>query len=134
MPCREAVLFCPGKANPEKNAHNQCGINGENHIEKNRENTPLHTRRYIPSEIRERVFERADWRCEYRSPAGVRCSCRAGLQIEHTLPFAVYQTNDERYLRAFCPNHNRFAAEKFYGREFIEEKVRDRRRKAAAGV
>jgi hypothetical protein len=46
----------------------------------------------------------------------------------------VYRRNDEQVLRAFCPAHNRFAAEEFYGREFIEEKVADRRRKAAAGA
>jgi hypothetical protein len=47
----------------------------------------------------------------------------------------VYRTNDERYLKAYCPAHNRFAAETFYGREFIEKKVRERQqRQAAAGV
>ena len=83
--------------------------------------------RYVPSEVRERVFERAGYRCEYQSGEGVRCSCRTGLQIEHTLPFAVYHTNDEKHLLAFCPAHNHFAAETYYGRKNISQKVKARK-------
>ena len=83
--------------------------------------------RYIASEVRERVLERAGYQCEYRGRDGTRCSCRTGLEIEHELPFAVYRSHDERYLRAFCRAHNRLAAEKFYGREFIERRIEERR-------
>jgi hypothetical protein len=84
--------------------------------------------RYVPSEVRERVLERAGYQCQYRGPDGVRCSCRIGLEVEHTKPFAVWRTHDEGCLEAFCPAHNRFAAEKFYGREFIRQKIEARRR------
>ena len=43
--------------------------------------------------------------------------------MEHTRPFAVYRTHEEKYLRAFCPAHNRCAARRFYGPEFIERKI-----------
>jgi hypothetical protein len=43
-------------------------------------------------------------------------------------PFAVYHTHDERYLRVFCPAHNLFAATRFYGREFIQQKIHAGRR------
>ena len=79
--------------------------------------------RYIPSEVRERVLERAGYRCQYRSPDGARCSSRTGLEVEHTKPFAVWRTHDERYLQAFCPAHNEFAAEEFYGRKCIRQKI-----------
>jgi len=79
--------------------------------------------RHIPSEVIERVLERAGYRCQYRGTDGARCSSRTRLQVEHTKPFAVWRTHDERYLQAFCPAHNRFAAEKFFGREFIRQKI-----------
>jgi len=88
--------------------------------------------RHIPSEVRERVLEKAGYQCEYASPDGSRCSSRTGLQVEHTRPFAVYRSHDERYLRAFCPAHNLQAARKFYGQEFIQGKIEDARRERAA--
>jgi hypothetical protein len=45
------------------------------------------------------------------------------LQVEHTLPFAIYRTHDEKHLRAYCPAHNRHAAKEFYGAEFIQRKI-----------
>ena len=79
--------------------------------------------RQVSAEVRERVLEKARHSCEYRGPDGARCRSRTGLQIEHTRPFSVYRTHDERYLRAFCPAHNLYAAEKFFGRHFIREKI-----------
>jgi hypothetical protein len=79
--------------------------------------------RHVPAAVRERVLERAGYRCEFRGPDGTRCSSRTGLQVEHTLPFAVYRTHEEKHLRAFCPAHNLLAARVFYGREFIQEKI-----------
>ena len=84
--------------------------------------------RHIPSEVRERVLEKAGYQCQYRGPDGARCISRTGLQVEHTMPLAVWRTHDERYLKAFCPAHNRFAAEKFFGREFIRQKIEAGRR------
>ena len=48
--------------------------------------------RYIPSEVRERVFERAGHQCHYRSADGTRCSARTRLEIEHVRPFAIYRS------------------------------------------
>lgn len=69
------------------------------------------------------MHERAGYQCEYRGPDGTRCRARAGLEIEHTLPFAIHRTHDEKYLRLYCGPHNRLAAEKVFGKEFIEEKI-----------
>jgi hypothetical protein len=38
--------------------------------------------------------------------------------IEHLLPFALYRSHDEKYLRLFRRPHNRLAAEKVYGAAF----------------
>ena len=84
--------------------------------------------RHVPGEVEERIFEKAGYQCEYRGPDGARCDCRTGLEIEHTKPFAVWKTHDEAVLAVLCPAHNRLAAEKFYGREFIQQKIEARRR------
>jgi hypothetical protein len=52
--------------------------------------------------------------------------------VEHTLPFAIYKTHDEEYLRAYCPAHNLHAAKEYFGREFIERKIEAARREQAA--
>ncbi len=83
--------------------------------------------RYIPSEVRERVFERAGHQCQYTSADGTRCSARTRLEIEHVRPFAIYRSHEERYLRALCKRHNRFEAERVYGTEFIQNKIDEKR-------
>ena len=127
LPCprptyREAISFCLGKPGAENSERKKA--------EKQAKPTPS---RYIPSEVRERVLERAGYQCEYRGPDGVRCSCRTGLQIEHTKPFAVWRSHDERFLKAFCPAHNRYAAKKFYGPELIQTKIEARRNGVGVG-
>ena len=97
-----------------------------------RESGSAAPRRPVPSEVRERVLERAGYQCEYCGPDGLRCSSRTGLEIEHTKPFAVYRSHDERFLRAFCPAHNLHAARKFYGRDLIRRKIEAARRERTA--
>ena len=90
---------------------------------------PRANSRYIPSEVRERVQERAGHQCEYRAPDGTRCRSRTGLEIEHQRPFALHRSHDERYLRLYCRAHNRLSAERAFGVAFIEEKIDASRRK-----
>ncbi len=45
----------------------------------------LHLSRYIPSSVRERLFERADYQCEFRGPGGVRCTARTRLEVDHPI-------------------------------------------------
>ena len=66
--------------------------------------------RYIPSEVRERVHERAAHQCEFRSQDGTRCRSRTGLEIEHKLPFALHRSHD------------------VFGAAFIQEKIDASRR------
>jgi hypothetical protein len=85
--------------------------------------------RYIPSAVRERVHERASYRCEFRGPDGTRCRSRTGLEVEHVLPFALYRSHDEKYLKLFCRQHNRLSAEMVFGAAFIQEKIDASRRR-----
>jgi hypothetical protein len=87
--------------------------------------------RYIPSEIRERVYRRAGYQCEFRGIGGTRCSSRTGLEIDHQRPFALYHSHDERYLRVACGRHNRFEAERVYGADYIRVKIDEKKRRNA---
>jgi hypothetical protein len=102
---------------------------GDNSRQESRARKILTKSRYIPSHVRERVHERAGYRCEYRAQDGTRCRSRAGLQIEHVRPFALYRSHDERYLHLFCRPHNRLSAEKVFGAAFIQKKIDASRRK-----
>ena len=84
------------------------------------------TSRDVASAARGRVLARAGYQCEYRARDGTRCTSRTGLQIEHTRPFAIHHDHDELYLRAYCPAHNRLAAERVYGAAFIRQKIDER--------
>ena len=88
--------------------------------------------RYIPSEVRERVQERAGHQCEFRALDGTRCRSRTGLEIEHQLPFALHRSHDERFLRLHCSPHNLLSAERVFGVAFIQEKIDASRRKRSA--
>ena len=85
--------------------------------------------RYIPSEVRERVYQRAGFHCTFRGFDGTRCSSRTGLEIEHQRPFAIYQSHDERFLRVLCRRHNEFEAERVYGADFIRGKIDEKKRR-----
>ena len=81
------------------------------------------TSRNVASDVRGRVLATAGYQCEYRARDATRCTSRTGLQVEHTRPFAIHHSHDEQYLRAYCPAHNRLAAERVFGRAFIHRKI-----------
>jgi hypothetical protein len=109
----------PKKARPDEVAAEGGAPSGSDHKAKSR---------YIPSEVRERVYARASFQCEFQAPDGTRCSSRTGLEIDHERPFAIYRSHDERHLRLLCRRHNRFQAERVYGAEFIRTKIEERKR------
>ena len=79
--------------------------------------------RYIPSEVRERVHERAGYQCEFRGRDVTRCRQRTGLEIEHLRAFARDGSHNERNLRLHCGPHNRLTAERTFGAGFIQAKI-----------
>jgi hypothetical protein len=42
-------------------------------------------------------------------------------------PFAIFRDHDERFLEALCPRHNRYRAERVYGKDLIRRKIEERR-------
>ncbi|MCB9882578.1 MAG: HNH endonuclease [Planctomycetes bacterium] len=85
--------------------------------------------RYVSSELRELVFERANYRCEFVTGGGVRCDERTGLQIDHIVPHGLQGPTVLANLRCFCGVHNRWVAEQVYGEEFMRAKIEEARRK-----
>jgi len=71
--------------------------------------------RHIPRSVRDEVWARDGGRCAYVSPAGVRCTSRWNLEIDHVVPFARGGGNDAGNLRLLCAKHNRVEAERVYG-------------------
>ncbi len=86
--------------------------------------------RYVPSAVVERVLARANHQCEYQGPDGTRCEQRTGLQIDHRQPFSRGGGHAEANLRALCGAHNRWCAERAFGRGFVEKKIQERQGKS----
>ena len=87
--------------------------------------------RYTPSSVRERRLEHADYQCEFRGPNGVRCTARTRLEVDHIKPVGKGGTCDEENLRVLCRGHNRLAAEREFGEEFMRAKIEGQKRRAA---
>ncbi|MCB9891470.1 MAG: HNH endonuclease [Planctomycetes bacterium] len=85
--------------------------------------------RYVSSELRELVFERANYRCEFVTGGGVRCDERTGLQVDHIVPHALHGPTVLANLRCFCVVHNRWVAEQVFGEEFMRAKIEEARQK-----
>ena len=79
--------------------------------------------RYIPSPVRERVLERAGYQCEWTGTGGVRCSARAGLEIDHIRSYAKGGGRNEANLRVLCQAHNLFSAGREFGEAFMRGKI-----------
>ena len=90
--------------------------------------------RYISPCDKEAVLEQASYQCEYRSPEGVRCSCRTGLEIDHVKPWGKLGSNDPANLRVLCKAHNLYLAEREYGREFVEARIEAKRLQSQASA
>ena len=79
-------------------------------------------RPHLPSELRELVLERADYRCEFKA-GNARCRERTSLQIDHVIPDALGGPTSLENLRCLCSAHNLWAAEVAFGRAFIRTKI-----------
>ncbi len=79
--------------------------------------------RYVPSSVRERLLERAGYQCEYTGPAGVRCTARTRLEVDHIRPHQKGGSGGEENLRVFCRGHNLLAADREFGEDFMRGKI-----------
>src|SRR5216684_2774807 len=58
--------------------------------------------------------------CTFVDERGRRCPATGNLEFEHVDGFALTHLHDEDRIRLMCRSHNQHAAEKTYGRAFME--------------
>jgi 5-methylcytosine-specific restriction endonuclease McrA len=84
--------------------------------------------RHIPAREKEKVWIRDRGRCTYVGPDGRRCNSTHNLQFDHhPKPFARGGPSEASNLRLLCAKHNRYTAEKIFGK-------RDYNKQPAAGT
>ncbi len=89
--------------------------------------------RSIPARVRREVWQRDQGRCTFVSDRGRRCEAVRFLEFDHVTPVARGGESNLAGLRLRCRAHNQHAAERVFGRGFMDEKRRlARRRKEAA--
>jgi len=75
--------------------------------------------RKIPRGIEYVARERAGHQCVYVSPDGVRCSERAGVELDHRISWAVGgSSNDPGNIQLLCFAHNRWKGRLEFGRDY----------------
>jgi 5-methylcytosine-specific restriction endonuclease McrA len=95
---------------------------------------PTRSRRHIPAEVKRAVRERDGGRCTFVSETGERCPARGGLQFDHIEPVARGGMATVANVRLLCAAHNAYAAERIFGRGFMDEKRDQARSPAAPGL
>jgi 5-methylcytosine-specific restriction endonuclease McrA len=83
---------------------------------------PVKSVRTIPAHVRRAVYERDAGRCAWVGPDGHRCGSTKRLELDHIVPVARGGASTVANLRLLCRIHNQYAAEAWFGREFMIEK------------
>ena len=78
--------------------------------------------RHIPDAIKREVFERDGGRCTFVGATGRRCDETGAVEFDHVDGFAKTPVHEAARIRLLCRAHNQHAAEKMYGRNFMEQK------------
>ena len=80
--------------------------------------------RHIPAHIRRHVWRRDGGRCTFVGESGHRCEARTRLEFDHVEPVARGGQTTVANLRLRCRAHNQFAAERAFGKGFMDAKRR----------
>jgi 5-methylcytosine-specific restriction endonuclease McrA len=81
--------------------------------------------RHILQAVQDKVFMRDGGRCTFVGSNGVRCDSTWNLEIDHIKPFARGGGHSIDNLRLLCAKHNKLAAERIFGREFMNRRMHD---------
>jgi hypothetical protein len=81
----------------------------------------------IPRAARRAVLERDGLGCSWVGAEGQRCGSGAWLELDHRHPAGKGGSSEPENLRLLCRAHNRFAAERAYGRAHVERTLLARR-------
>jgi len=80
--------------------------------------------RHIPAHVRREVWRRDGGRCTFVGESGHRCEARSRLEFDHIEPVARGGQTTVANLRLRCRAHNQFAAERAFGKGFMDAKRR----------
>ena len=86
---------------------------------------------HIPAHVQREVWARDEGQCTFRNAEGMRCPARSDLEYEHIRPVAQGGRSDSTNVTLHCRAHNQLAAERAFGKQFMEHK-RELARAAAA--
>jgi hypothetical protein len=78
--------------------------------------------RHVPAAIQREVFERDGGQCTYVGPDGRRCEERGWLELDHRDGFARTGEHRVESSRMLCRAHNGYAADRMYGRQWMDAK------------
>jgi hypothetical protein len=84
---------------------------------------------YVSRAVRREVFARDGERCTFVDDANHRCEARGFLEIDHVHPRALGGSGALENLRVRCRQHNGLAAERHFGRPYVEAKKSYRRQR-----
>lgn len=77
---------------------------------------PESNTRYVPVEVKRRVWQRDHGLCTYQDPkTGRKCLARQRLQLDHIKPFAMGGKTTVENLRLRCHAHNQLHALQAFG-------------------
>jgi len=76
--------------------------------------------RPVPAWMKRHVYVRDEGRCTFVDQFGNRCPETGMLEYDHVDGWARTHTHDPDRIRLRCRAHNQHAAQKMYGREFME--------------
>lgn len=74
--------------------------------------------RYIPQEIKQKVWKRDNGKCTFQSKEGRRCNEQGMLEIDHVQPFALDGKNEIENLRLLCAVHNKWRSQVTFGKMY----------------
>jgi hypothetical protein len=80
-------------------------------------------REHISNATRRAVVERDGLRCTFVGDDGQRCEAAAFLQLHHERAWALGGGSAVDNLRLLCAPHNRFCAERDFGRAHVERAI-----------
>lgn len=88
--------------------------------------------RTVPNTVKREVAARDDDRCTFVDAQGHRCEERAFLEFDHIRPVARGgMATSAEDVRLRCRSHNLHAAQQAFGKEFMNRKIADARRRRA---
>jgi hypothetical protein len=78
--------------------------------------------RHVPASVKRAVWERDGGCCTFVGENGHRCESRTRLEFDHVEPVATGGHATVAGLRLRCRAHNQYAAERAFGRDFMNAK------------